>query len=89
MQRTWATRSDLARSVVQHREAVLAQYREDRHPVPICLSVFGLCALAPLSLLFGLDGRFHHGTRLLLQVVVVVVFGEVPALAFPVPANDS
>ena len=42
-----------------------------------------------LSLLFGLNGRFLRGTSLLLQVVVVVVFGEVPALGFPVPGDDS
>ena len=83
MQKTWATRFDLVRSVVHDREA--GQHREDRDPV----SVLGVCALASLSLLFSLNERFHSGTSLLLQVVVVVAFGELPALGFPVPGDDS
>ena len=40
-------------------------------------------AFESLPLLLGFNGKFHRGTSRLLQVVVVVVFGEVSALGFP------
>ena len=80
MQRTRATHFDLAGSVLHDRECEPGQHHEGRDPVSVCPAVFGLCALASLSLLFDLKGMFHRSTNLLLQVVVVV--GKVLALDF-------
>ena len=72
MQRTRAL-FDVAGSAVRDREVELGQHHEGHDP-----AVFGLCAFAPLSLLFDLNGLFHRSTNLLLQTVVVV--GKVLAL---------
>ena len=57
-------------------------HREDRDPSQLCLTIFGLCAPASLSQVFGLNlkGMLHRGTSLLSQAAVVVVAGAILAL---------
>ena len=67
---------------MRDRKGELGQFHEGRDPVSVCPAVFGLCALASLSLLFRLKGLLYHGANLLLQIVVVV--GRELVIALPV-----
>ena len=70
----------MQRKLATHSEMAGGQHHEDRDPVSVCLAIFGLCAPASLSRLFGLKGMLHRGTSPLPHVVVVVVAGAILAL---------
>ena len=67
MQKTQAIRFGVSGSSVSDREGELGQLHVGRDPVSVSPAVFGLRALASLSLLFRLKGLLYHGANLSLS----------------------